>query len=102
MKRSTVCSAARWSRKCGLRSRFHPAEGEGGHWSGDGVGCASGDIGELDWLQNKAIKGVKGMHHVEGRRLEEEGVLEVTGGSEFGRRSLQMCGGSATKFSAAG
>jgi hypothetical protein len=27
--------------------------------------------GELDWLQNKARKGVRGMRHVEGRRLEE-------------------------------
>jgi hypothetical protein len=39
------------------------------------------------------------MHRVEGRRLEEEGVLEVTGGSEFGRRSLQMSGGSAINSS---
>jgi hypothetical protein len=42
------------------------------------------------------------MRRVEGRWLEEEGVLEVTGGSEFGWWSLQICGGSATKFSAAG
>jgi hypothetical protein len=42
------------------------------------------------------------MCHVEGRWLEEEGVLAVTGGGEFGRRSLQMCGGSATNFSAVG
>jgi hypothetical protein len=41
------------------------------------AGVASGDdvlqvsSGELDWLQNKARKGVRGMRHVEGRRLEE-------------------------------
>jgi hypothetical protein len=39
------------------------------------------------------------MRCVEGRWLEEEGVLEVTGGSEFGRRSLQMSGGSASNSS---
>jgi hypothetical protein len=39
------------------------------------------------------------MRRVEGRRLEEEGVLEVTGGSEFRWRSLQMSGGSASNSS---
>jgi hypothetical protein len=42
------------------------------------------------------------MRHVEGRRLEEEGVLEVTGGSEFGRRSLQMPRRSASNSSSLG
>jgi hypothetical protein len=38
----------------------------------------------------KSTKRVREMRQVEGRCLGEGGVLEVTGGSEFDRRSLQQ------------
>jgi hypothetical protein len=59
---------------------------------------ASGDHRELVWLQRKAQKGVREVRQVEGRCLGEGGVLEVTGGSEFDRRSLQQWRTSASEL----
>jgi hypothetical protein len=42
------------------------------------------------------------MRRVEGRWLEEEGLPEITGGSEFGRRSLQMPQRPASNLSSLG
>ena len=44
----------------------------------------------------KGTKRVREMRQVEGRCLGEGGVLEVTGGSEFDRRSLQQWRTSAS------
>jgi hypothetical protein len=66
-----------------------PAEKEESGWRRWGADVLRGKSEGLDWLQIKARKSISGRYRVKGKGLEEGEELAVTGGDEFGWRSLQ-------------